>query len=89
MSSTLNFIESQQSRIHKQWHENINNEMRKHLVQKIIQTIFPTQDHNIYRANNNNNNIRTNSNDSKQFNGLKKASCPYMRYHQYKGMYPN
>ncbi len=49
MSSTLNFIESQQSRIHKQWHENINNEMRKHLVQKIIQTIFPTHDHNIYR----------------------------------------
>ena len=48
MSSTLNFIEPQQSQINKQWHENINNEMRKHLVKKIIQTIFPTYDHNIY-----------------------------------------
>jgi hypothetical protein len=48
MSSTLNFIEPQKSRINKRWHENINNEMRKHLVKKIIQTIFPTHDHNIY-----------------------------------------
>ena len=39
----------QQPRVNKPWHENINTEMRKHLVQKIIQTIFPTQDHNIYR----------------------------------------
>lgn len=39
----------QQPSIHKAWHENITNEMRKHLVQKIIQTIFPTQDHNIYK----------------------------------------
>ena len=39
----------QQPRIHKPWHDNITVEMRKHLVQKIIQTIFPTQDHNIYR----------------------------------------
>ncbi len=34
---------------HKPWHENITNDMRRHLVQKIIQTIFPTQDHNIYK----------------------------------------
>ena len=39
----------QQPRVNKPWHEKINTEMRKHLVQKIIQTIFPTQDHNIYR----------------------------------------
>lgn len=39
----------QQPSIHKAWHENITQEMRKHLVQKIIQTIFPTQDHNIYK----------------------------------------
>jgi len=41
--------EPQQPSVHKPWHENITNEMRKHLVQKIIQTIFPTQDHNIYK----------------------------------------
>ncbi len=34
---------------HKPWHEKITNDMRRHLVQKIIQTIFPTQDHNIYK----------------------------------------
>ena len=39
----------QPPQVHKPWHDNITNEMRKHLVQKIIQTIFPTQDHNIYR----------------------------------------
>jgi E1A/CREB-binding protein len=39
----------QQPQVHKAWHENITSEMRKHLVQKIIQTIFPTQDHNIYK----------------------------------------
>ena len=47
--SFSDILNLKQSRINKPWHENINIEMRKHLVQKIIQTIFPTQDHNIYR----------------------------------------
>jgi len=48
-NATALILNPQQPRIVKPWHENINNEMRKHLVQKIIQTIFPTHDHNIYR----------------------------------------
>ena len=38
----------QPSRVYKPWHENLNTEMRKHLIQKIIQTIFPAKDNSIY-----------------------------------------
>ncbi len=47
-ASVLLLQQPQQPRVHKPWHENINAEMRRHLVQKIIQTIFPTSDPNIY-----------------------------------------
>ncbi len=33
----------------KPWHENITNDMRHHLVQKIIQIIFPSENHSIYQ----------------------------------------
>ncbi len=50
-TNNLNILQHQpqQPQVHKAWHDNITSDMRKHLVQKIIQTIFPTQDHNIYR----------------------------------------
>lgn len=38
----------QNPRIQREWHERINTEMRRHLIQKIIQTIFPTSDARIY-----------------------------------------
>jgi E1A/CREB-binding protein len=39
----------QQPKVSKPWHGNINTVMRRHLIQKIIQTIFPTQDARIYK----------------------------------------
>ncbi|CAF0704154.1 unnamed protein product [Brachionus calyciflorus] len=40
--------EPQQPTVHRPWHEKITTDMRRHLIQKIIQTIFPTQDPRIY-----------------------------------------
>ncbi len=42
-------IEPKHPKVNKPWHDNINTDIRKHLIQKIIQSIFPTQDPNIYR----------------------------------------
>lgn len=46
--ATLFTQQPSQPRQMKPWHEKITTEMRRHLIQKIIQTIFPTQDQKIY-----------------------------------------
>jgi hypothetical protein len=38
----------QQPKVSKPWHGNINTEMRGHLIQKMLQTIYPPQDASIY-----------------------------------------